>query len=368
MPWSEAEKLIQTFKTRRWLEVKEVMPNGKKSCPIEIKILGTLYWLGEGCSFRTIHNVAGRILTTQTFRAFALDFCRVVAQELTPVHIRMPSTPEELGVVNEAYKRRGFPGACGSMDGVQFYWDACPYRLRTTFTGKEKKPTVGFNCTVDHDCKFLHVGELFAGRINDKTKVRYDKYVAKLRTGEFKDVTFNYVDAQGAVQRETGPYVICDNGYHAWTQTLAPCKTTAVPHLALWSKKAESTRKDVERAFGILQKRFRILKFPFTLRDTRDIEYVVLACCTFHNMLFDFDSQFQDQAGDYCSAIEQANKAARVLYGQQRQIQVSRAGANEGLAVPIVRVETETDDDYCYKRNKMAMHLHYEYVRRNLIW
>ena len=91
------------------------------------------------------------------------------------------------------------------MDGVQLYWDACPYRLRTTFTGKEKRPTVGFNVTVDHDCKFLYVGDLFAGRFNDKTKVRYDRYVAKLRKGEFKDVKFKYIDEHGDWQEETGP-------------------------------------------------------------------------------------------------------------------------------------------------------------------
>ena len=77
--------------------------------------------------------------------------------------------------------------------------------MRTTFIGKEKRPTVGFNITVDHDCKFVYVGELFAGRFNDKTKVRYDKYVEKLRTGEFKDVTFKYLDQNGVEQRETGP-------------------------------------------------------------------------------------------------------------------------------------------------------------------
>ena len=156
----------------------------------------------------------------------------------------MPVTVEQLSIINETYKRRGFPGTCDNMDGVQMLWDACPYQLRVTFTGKEKRPTVGFNCTVDHDCKFLYMGELFTGRFNDKTKVRYDKYVQKLRTDEFKDVTFNYVDENGVVRQEMGPYVICDNDYHRWTQTLAPCTTTAIPHLTMWSKKMESTLKD----------------------------------------------------------------------------------------------------------------------------
>ena len=120
MPWSEAEKLIQIFKAEGWLEVADTMPTGQQSCPIEIKILGTLYWLGEGCTFRTIRNVADRILTAQAFRTFTSDFCRIVSTELAPLH-RMPASVEELEIINEAYKRRGFPGACGSMDGVQFF-------------------------------------------------------------------------------------------------------------------------------------------------------------------------------------------------------------------------------------------------------
>ena len=368
MPWSEAEKLIQLFKKEGWLQVNDTTATGKKSCPIEIKILGALYWLGEGCTFRTIRNVSGRILTAQAFRTFTLNFCRIVATELAPLHIRMPATVEEIGIINEAYKRRGFPGACGSMDGVQIFWDNCPYRLRVTFTGKEKRPTVGFNCTVDHDCKFIYVGELFAGRFNDKTKVRYDKYVEKLRTGEFKDVTFNYLDETGVVRQETGPYVICDNGYHRWSQTLAPCTTTAVPHLAMWSKKMESTRKDVERAFGMSKKRFRILKFPFTLRDVRDINFVVRTCFTLHNMLFDYDAQFRDPVHDEMSAIIQANRANRIIFGQRQVIRATIARDCEAGAEPVLECMPECDDGYAYKRNKMAVHLHYEYVRRNLVW
>ena len=364
MPWTEVEKLIQTFKKEGWLEVEETMPTGKKSCPIEIKILGTLYWLGEGCTFRTIRNIAGRVLTAQAFRTFALNFCRIVKTFLAPVHIRMPETLEELGKINEPYKRRGFPGAVGSMDGVQLFWDACPFRLRLSFTGKEKKPTVGFNCTVDHNCKFLYVSDLFAGRYNDKTKVRYDKYVQQLRVGKFKDVTFNYVDENGITQCAVGPYVICDNGYHRWKQTLCPCKTTAVPHLAMWSKKLESTRKDVERTFGMCKRRFRILKHTFTLRDVTDIEFVTLTCCTLHNMLFDYDAQFRETVADL-SPIMQASRANRVLFGQQRLLQ---AAAHEEGAQPRLECEVEHDAGFFLRRDKMAMHLYCEYLKRNLIW
>lgn len=234
---------------------------------------------------------------------------------------------------------------------------------------QREKPTVDFNCTVDHNCKFIHVGELFAGRFNDKTKVRFDKYVEKLRSGEFKDITFNYVDHTGAVHRETGPYVLCDNGYHKWKQTLAPCKTTAVPELTLWSKKVESTRKDVERTFGMTQRRFRILHYPFTLRDVCDIRYVVVTCFTFHNMLFDCDAQFDEHSDNDAMGFIQTNKANRIIFGQQRLVQATRATrVNEMAADPQLECSEEYDDEYCLRRENMANHMYYQYVHRNLIW
>jgi len=136
----------------------------------------------------------------------------------------------------------------------------------------------------------------------------------------------------------------------------------------MWSKKLESTRKDVERAFGMSNRRFRILKFPFTLRDMRDINFVVVTCLTFHNMLFDYDAQFKEPARDEFSGIEQANRANRVIFGQRHQSRVIRARSGGGHEGVRVECAIENDDGYALKRQRMAMHLHYEYVRRNLIW
>ena len=136
----------------------------------------------------------------------------------------------------------------------------------------------------------------------------------------------------------------------------------------MWSKKVESTRKDVERAFGMSKKRFRILKFPFSLRDVRDINFVTIACFTFHNMLFDYDEQFRDPVRDEMSSIIQANRANRIIFGQRQVIRDTMARDRETGAEPELECVPECDDGYALKRQKMAMHLHYEYVRRNLIW
>ena len=376
MPWSEADKLISVFKENEWLTVAPILSNGKRSCPLEIKILGTLYWMGSGCTWRTIHNLSGRVFSEQSFRLFGLAFLKIMAEHLAPIHIKKPRTVEELEQINAQYSERGFPGACGSMDGVQIYWEACPYRLKYSFTGKETKPTVGFNCTVDHNLRFLYVGDLFAGRFNDKTKLLYDEYIQELRTGKFKDFAYTMKDKNGNQFTETGPYVINDNGYHYWSQCMCPSKHTAVPHLALLSKHLESTRKDVERTFGIMKKRFRILKFPLLLTDVTDIKNLFLTCATLHKMLLKFDKQFKDNCSPTVAIrnnTEVTDRRARLVYNQNQLLRAETGTetADQTILTDEVAdevVDAEIDQSFGSKRDRLAQHMHFLFRHRKLKW
>ena len=48
-----------------------------------------------------------------------------------------------------------------------------------------------------------------------------------------------------------------------------------------------SVRKIIERVFGILKKRFRILKLPLCVKDLGDVEHVIRSCCILHNMIME---------------------------------------------------------------------------------
>ena len=245
MPWTEANKLVHTFVRRGWVKTTKARTHeicGHSVCPPEIKILGTLYWLGEGCSFRTIYNLSGRVLSAVSFSNFAKVFCRKVKINLGPYYIKIPQNVRELRRISSQYQGLGFPGACGSTDGVQIAWEDCPFALRNSCIGKEKYPTLGFNVTVDHHCRVINVCSVFLGRYNDKTKIRYDEYVDRLRSGHYSGFTYNVLDQRGEVTECVTPYVICDNGYHRWKQMMPPYKTTSNIPLAVWSKHLESTR------------------------------------------------------------------------------------------------------------------------------
>ena len=217
MPWTEVHKLVHLFVRRGWCKRNTIKRRhhiaGYGPCPPCIKILGTLYWLGEGCSFRSIYNLSHRVWSAVSFLNFAKFFCNKVAEFLGPHYIKTPTTLRQLRRVSDQYKYLGFPGACGSTDGVQIAWEGCPFAMRVQATGKEKYPTLGFNVTVDHECRVINVCSVFLGRFTDKTKIRYDQYVDRLRRGAFTGFDYHVLNERGEQTRCTTPYLICDNGY-----------------------------------------------------------------------------------------------------------------------------------------------------------
>ena len=52
----------------------------------------------------------------------------------------------------------------------------------------------------------------------------------------------------------------------------------------MWRGRCESVRKIIERVFGMLKKRFRILRLPMLVKDTSEVEDMVKVCCVLHNM------------------------------------------------------------------------------------
>ena len=58
-----------------------------------------------------------------------------------------------------------------------------------------------------------------------------------------------------------------------------------VPKAVLFAQHQEAVRKDVERAFGVLQARFAIVKNPALFWDKEKIGNIMRACIVLHNMI-----------------------------------------------------------------------------------
>ena len=290
--------------------------SGSEAVQIELLVLGSLRIMGSGCTFDAIEELTN--VSEETHRVFFHNKFCAWGDRVFPQHVHQPKTEEEIKNVLALYERIGLPGCGGSVDCVHLVWDKCMAGAASACTGKEGFPTLAFEVSSDHTKRILSCSQYFWGSINDKTISLMDPVFDAFRkpdgmytnyswtTSYFDDNnnnnTSNTNDSNTSsrlsklklrkplFKKHTGLYLICDGGYHKW-----PCMMNPY-HVQIpgskeerWSTCVESARKDVECVFGILKKRFLILKHPIRIHDPCRIERIFRTCCVLHNLLLDFD-------------------------------------------------------------------------------
>ena len=129
--------------------------------------------------------------------------------------------------------------------------------------GKEGYPTIAFNVHCSHNKRVVYVAPAQPGNRNDKTIVKYDAFIDKLRTEDlYKTFKFKLWNEKGELVTHHGCYVVCDGGYHQWRVSINGFKHGTTYAERALSKRMESIRKDIECVFGRLKRRFAILRLP----------------------------------------------------------------------------------------------------------
>ena len=141
-------------------------------------------------------------------------FCRGFAETLYHVHVRLPTGDAHDKAMRE-YDALGLTGAIGSTDVTHVKRECCPESETISYTGKEGYPTIAYEVTVDHTGRVLGVTRGFPGAQNDKTIIRYDLTVRKVREeAPYRDRTFKLTKRDGTTKDVKGNYLIVDHGYH----------------------------------------------------------------------------------------------------------------------------------------------------------
>ena len=173
--------------------------------------MAALYVLGRASTNDTVSMLTGMSITS--VRASVRRFCLGVVTDLHHVHVRLP-VGEELKEVMAQYRRKGFPGAMGSVDVTHVYWDRVRADEQCDHVGKEGKPTLAFQAIVDFTRRVLANTHGFAGAENDNTISRNDGALEAIRGDEpYTRAKFELNGADGRRQQKQEAYLICDGGY-----------------------------------------------------------------------------------------------------------------------------------------------------------
>ncbi|KAJ0428082.1 putative harbinger transposase-derived protein [Helianthus annuus] len=167
-------------------------------------------------------------------------FCETIVSIFSAEYLRSPNTKDITRLLAIA-DQRGFPGMLGSIDCMHWKWKNCPtaWKERSSiFTELEQGRAPPVNYTVNGH-----------------------------------DYTMGYYLADGI-------YPKCQT----FVKTIPSPRGDKNKHFA---KAQESARKDVERAFGVLQQRFAIIRGPSRMFKAKVLTNIMKACVILHNMMIE---------------------------------------------------------------------------------
>nr|XP_043625867.1 protein ALP1-like [Erigeron canadensis] len=86
-------------------------------------------------------------------------------------------------------------------------------------------------------------------------------------------------------------YLLTDGIYPKWSTFVRAYPHLVDPKEVKFKRVQEASRKDVERAFGVLKGKWKILERPIQIMDKEKIGKVVDTCCILHNMIIKDDGR-----------------------------------------------------------------------------
>ena len=192
------------------------------------------------------------------------------------------SDARRLSALHEAI--HGVVGMIGSLDCMHVGWKNCPVAWQGSNTGKSGKPTIALEALADHNLWFWHHSFGYPGSLNDINIWNRSCLLKAFLDGSFaNDVDFKFRIGEDRVFHRL--WVAVDGIYPELSRFMKTIQEPVGLKASRYARWQESARKDVERAFGVLQRKFHVLVRKMELWYVGDIANVVNCCMCLHNMM-----------------------------------------------------------------------------------
>ncbi|XP_048609380.1 putative nuclease HARBI1 [Brassica napus] len=221
-------------------------------------------------------------------------------------YLRRP-TPEDLQRLLDIGEIRGFPGMIGSIDCMHWEWKNCPTAWKGQYTRGSGKPTIVLEAVASQDLWIWHAFFGPPGTLNDINVLDRSPVFDDILQGRAPKV--NYI-VNGHEYHLA--YYLTDGIYPKWATFVQSIPLPQGPKASLFATHQEAVRKDVERAFGVLQARFAIVKNPALLWDKIKIGKIMRACIILHNMIVEDERDGYTQFDVSVFAQPESNRSSQV--------------------------------------------------------
>lgn len=231
------------------------------------------------------HFGLGKTNAYKIFKQFCNDIVVLFKEQLA-----LPSAEKVKKLMQMSKIKHQLPGCIGSIDCMTLEWDKCPVQYAGACTGRHKRPTLVLEACCDSNLVFWH-GYFGCPGSNNDLQVYYSSPLNEaIASGRLPSVDYEL----GGHKRKV-PYLLADGiypnqGVFAKSMRVNGLVNHLTENQMRWNTKQESARKDIERAFGILKKRFIILKSPVEYHSVAEITNIVLCCMLLHNLCVQYNN------------------------------------------------------------------------------
>jgi hypothetical protein len=250
----------------------------------EARILLPLYCLAYGLPPRAVaHNYQ---MSPIQGRMCCIQFDKAMTELYVNEYMRQPTADDLQSITALHEEVHGVPGMYGSLDCMHHGWKNCPTAWKGSFQGKEGKPTLVLEGVCDYNLWFWHGFYGCAGSFNDLNVLRLSNLMTMFVDGSFSAIE----ESAGVVPYNiTGEefaalFLLVDGIYPKYSRFVKGIKDPVTRQECSYTGWQEAARKDIERAFGVLQGRWKFMRNPIELMTMDIITERVKTCLILHNM------------------------------------------------------------------------------------
>jgi hypothetical protein len=277
--WSETNPFYKSFRRDMF---------GRIGASLEAKVLLPLKALAYGvpphcfCDYFQV----SKPMAIECYKQFLFAISHLYLDK----YLALP-TPVDLKNIVALHKRvHGVDGMVGSLDCMQTRWKNCPVAWQQSFKGRFKgMATITLEAAVDYNLWFWHAAYGFSGCLNDVNVLGLSPLLDRMTNGTFSRVELEsgvvpfFID--GEMEGFNKTYFLVDGIYPRYTRFVKGMRNPILEEDKRFTKWQESARKDIERAFGVLQCRFKAIAYPIHFINQDSIYHMAACCLILHNML-----------------------------------------------------------------------------------
>jgi len=304
------------------------------------KVVGAFRMLAYDVPADSMDEVV-RLAESTMIEAFK-HFVRAVVDVFGEQYLR-PPTVEDTARLLEMNNKRGWPGMLGCIDCMHWRWKNCPTAWKGVYTGHVDGPTMILEAVASEDLWIWHSFFGLPGSLNDINVLRRSPLFQRLTSGTSPPIEYT---VNG--NKYTMGYYLADGIYPSWATFVKSYRNPQDNKKSHFTQAQEAARKDVERAFGVLQSRFAMIRGPARFWGKKMLWYILTACVILHNMIIE-NERDDDDVGGYDYDQDGGEELRKEEY--QRR--------NPNVMFEFLRIHKEIEDKEGHEklRNDLVEHL-----------